>query len=171
MFLSLRFIGTDDGIWDDKQNQVNGSKVDVDWQWPLLASRIIMLKMIELISKLGLAMKYLVTIPDDIISGRWCSWWRYWSAEDNNWKSNQGANCDMAKSIRGKFWFIISQLTNSDLGPQVHQGPHFDLQLASSKCHSPTVNDTNSREWQKLITRHDKEFSLFLTDLIWFPVR
>ena len=32
MFLSLRFIGTDDGILDDKQNQVNGSKVDVDWQ-------------------------------------------------------------------------------------------------------------------------------------------
>ena len=32
MFLSLRFIGTDDGIWDDKQNQVNDSKVDVDWQ-------------------------------------------------------------------------------------------------------------------------------------------
>ena len=29
-----------------------------------------MLMMIELISKLGLALKYLVTIPDDIISGR-----------------------------------------------------------------------------------------------------
>ena len=176
MFLSLRFIGTDDGIWDDKQNQVNGSKVDVDWQWPLLASRIIMLMMIELISKLGLAMKYLVTIPDDIISGRWCSWWRYWSAEDNNWKSNQGANCDMANSIRGQI--LIHHLTTDKFWPgstgpsglQVDQGPHFDLQHGSSKCQSPTVNDTN-REWQKLITRHDKEFSLFLTDLIWFPVR
>ena len=120
--------------------------------------------------ELGLAMKYLVTIPDDIISGRWCSWWRYWSAEDNNWKSNQGANCDMANSIRGQI--LIHHLTTDKFWPgsrgpsdlQVHQGPHFDLQHGSSKCQSPTVNDTN-REWQKLITH---EFGFLFDNMFFF---
>ena len=90
----------------------------------------------ENVSIIGQGMKYLVwpflmtqLVPgdavDDIISGWRCCW----SPQDNNWKLvNQGANSDLASSIREQI--LTWSLAHQNADPQ-------------------TVNDTN-RDWHPL---------------------
>ena len=64
MFLSLVFICNTESK-DDKNDKVFDDKVvDDGWVDPS-----------ENVSIIGQSMTYLVTVSDDIISGRWRCWW------------------------------------------------------------------------------------------------